>query len=177
MRHVYDLDQDKPIPDEVGIDVSQRSAMAQFPGSLSDDDLQGVALTYLEYVRKGKDWPLACSAAILSVRRALSSRGKIISTAAHLVFGAVEQAPNESDVLQGPDNGYWGLNDVDKVSSLQPDYCVVGIKDTLATTFPAPLVGLWEDGYTDTEIAAQFGVARMTAWRWRQKAQRLLAGV
>jgi len=170
-QQTYDLDTSKPIPDEVGIDLCQRSAMAQFPGVLSDDELQLVALTYLEYIRKGKDWPLACSAAILSVRRALASRGKIIATKSAVELVHVEQMWDPADL--GLHQKQWNPEDVGSVSTTQPTHDAIGASDRL-WEFPPDLVEMWSDSRTDTEIAGYYGVSRMTAWRWRQRAAKKL---
>ena len=143
--------------------------MAQFPGVLSDDELQLVALTYLEYIRKGKDWPLACSAAILSVRRALASRGKIIATKSAVELVHVEQMWDTTEGHQQQ----WNPEDVESVSTKQPTNDAVGARDRL-WSFPVDLVEMWSNGYTDTDVSEHYGVSRMTAWRWRKRAARLL---
>jgi Homeodomain-like domain len=169
----YKLDVNQPIPDEVGIDIAQRSAMRQFPGVLSDDDLQHVALTYLEYIRKGKEWRLACKSAILSVRRALTARNKIVATTADTTYVDIEQHPDSGGILSTESQtSSWSHGDMEQVSSTQPSHDALGVVRRI--NMPSDVVRCWSEDWSDNEIAEHFGVSRMTAWRWRKKASKQL---
>jgi len=169
----YKLDVNNPIPDEIGIDIAQRSAMRQFPGVLSDDDLQHIALTYLEYIRKGKEWRLACSSAILSVRRSLTSRNKVVATSAATTYVDIEQHPDSGGILSSESQtSSWAHRDLERVSSTQQSHDTLGVVSRL--DMPQAVVRFWFEGWSDTEISEHLGVSRMTAWRWRKKAKKQL---